>query len=109
MKSIQSIFLFFLLLTAGQSIAQNVEVKGRLVDAISQSPLIRANISLLSTADSTKRFGVVADSLGDFVFKDVPKDNYRLVASLAGYLSYMQQINLAEISPDLWKNSNKSR
>lgn len=103
MKPIQSIFLFFLLLSAGQSIAQNVEVKGRLVDANDQSALIGANVLLINSADSTKRFGVVADTSGAFVFKNIPVAGYRLVASFIGYISYDQRINLRRTSPDLGK------
>lgn len=101
MKSIQSIFLFLIIVSTGHSFAQNVEVKGRLVDAVSHSPLIGANVSLISTADSTKRFVAIADTLGGFVFKNIPVEGYRFMASLAGFLSLTQQINLASGSPDL--------
>ncbi len=103
MKSIQPIFLFFLLLTAGQSIAQNVEVKGRLVDANDQSALIGANVLLINSVDSTLRYGVVADTLGAFLFKNIPVAGYRLIASFIGYISYDQRINLRRVSPDLGK------
>lgn len=80
---------------------QNTEVKGRLIDANDKSPLIGANVILINSADSTIRFGVVADTAGVFVFRSVPKDNYRLIASFLGYVTYNQRINLRRVSPDL--------
>lgn len=86
---------------SGTPSGQNAEVKGRLVDANDKSPLIGANVILINSADSTIRFGVVADTAGVFVFRSVPKDNYRLIASFLGYVTYNQRINLRRVSPDL--------
>jgi hypothetical protein len=95
--------LFFFLLAFTSLFAQNVEVKGRLLDATDQSPLIGANVLLINSADSTKRFGTVADTSGTFVFKNIPLAGYRLVASFVGYVAYDQRINLRRTSPDLGK------
>jgi len=91
--------LFFLV--TGQLLAQQVEVKGRVVDQGDKSPLIGANILLINAADSTLRFGVVADTAGAFTIKSVPTATYRLFISFVGYTAYDQRINLRRASPDL--------
>ncbi|MFN8343803.1 MAG: outer membrane beta-barrel protein [Spirosomataceae bacterium] len=101
MKSIQSIFLLILLLSTGRLMAQTVEVKGRLVDAVSHSPLSGATVSLTGTTDSTKRFSVVSDSSGNFIFKNIPAESYHCKASLAGFITHTQTIHLAGGNPDL--------
>jgi len=103
MKSIYHYFLFLPLFFAGHLFAQNVAVKGRLVDANDQSALIGANVLLINSADSTIRYGVVADTLGAFTFKNIPTAGYRLIASFVGYISYDQRINLRRMNPDLGK------
>ncbi len=103
MKPIRYYFLFFFFLSAGLLFAQNVEVKGRVVDANDQSALIGANVLLINSADSIKRFGVVADTSGAFIFKNIPVAGYRLITSFIGYTSVEQRINLRRGNPDLGK------
>ncbi|WP_428662930.1 TonB-dependent receptor domain-containing protein [Runella sp.] len=103
MQYIRRTFVLLLFLVTRQLLAQEVEIKGRVVDQATQSPLIGATVSLVSTADSTKKFGAVADSLGGFALKNIPKGAYRLIASLKGYLSLAQQISADSISVDLGK------
>lgn len=101
MKFLRHHFLFFLIIASGPLLAQNVEVKGRVVDANDQSALIGANIILINATDSTIRYGVVADTTGAFSFKNIPTAGYRLIASFIGYTSVQQRINLRRTAPDL--------
>ncbi|HAK79854.1 MAG TPA: hypothetical protein DCM71_23840 [Runella sp.] len=71
------------------------------MDANDKSALIGANVLLINTADSTSRFGVVADTSGRFLFKNIPSASYRMVASYIGYISYDQRLNFRRTSPDL--------
>ncbi|MEZ4905988.1 MAG: carboxypeptidase-like regulatory domain-containing protein [Spirosomataceae bacterium] len=101
MKLIRYRFLFFLLLASSSLFAQNMDLKGRVVDANDQSALIGANVLLINTADSTLRYGVVADTTGAFTFKNIPTAGYRLIASFIGYTSVQQRVNPRRTNPDL--------
>lgn len=101
MTKIRYIFALLFLCSASLAVAQTIEVKGRLIDANDKSALIGANVLLINTADSTSRFGVVADTSGRFLFKNIPSASYRMVASYIGYISYDQRLNFRRTSPDL--------
>ncbi|MFN4145499.1 MAG: outer membrane beta-barrel protein [Runella sp.] len=94
--------LWIICFWSGQAVlAQNITLKGKLVDAADQSPLIGANVLLINTADSTQRYGTVADTSGTFVFRNVPLASYYFSASFVGYTTYQQRINFRRQSPDL--------
>lgn len=65
--------------------AQNIEIRGRLVDSTDQ-PILFANVSL-QKVDSTLVKGTTSDDKGKFVLTGVQSDNqYLLIASFVGYV-----------------------
>lgn len=91
---------FFLIITALQAAySQNVEVKGKILDANDSTALIGATVLLLNNADSTLRYGAIADTKGEFVVKNVPIAGYRVRISFLGYTSIERRINLRRQPP----------
>ena len=73
------LFLIPFMLSA-QTPVQNI--RGTVRDAASNVPLPSGSVVLTNTASPT---GVVTDSLGNFVFKDIPVGRYNIEVSYLGY------------------------
>ena len=108
-KSIPS--LFFMLLVSSILFAQNTgNIKGNLVEK--KMPVEFATVSLAKFPDSTKALHfIITDSLGKFSFENISLGNYLLKASLIGYKSISQHIELSETHknyflPDLAFNTD---
>lgn len=84
--------LFFLM---HQSIAQDIEIKGKVIEAESSDPLEFANIALLSSSDSSLATGIMSELDGSFSFKSKPGD-YILRVGFIGYESRFKNISLAD-------------
>ena len=69
------------------SFSQNVtqEVKGKVLDAITQEPIIGANIVLL---DSDPLIGTITDLNGSFILANVPVGRQNFTFSMLGYKTY---------------------
>jgi len=80
-------FCFFLNLTL--SIAQNFELKGRIVDSESQQFLDEVSVTLRGTV-----FGQMSVAGGNFNFKNIAPDRYVLSLNLDGYNNYEQVVKL---------------
>jgi hypothetical protein len=60
-------------------------VKGRVVDATTNEPLVGANVRVLGT-----NLGSATDSVGQFAFEGLPPGTYAVSASFVGYAPYTQ-------------------
>lgn len=76
------IAFFFLAISAG-SMAQTGTIKGVIVDAKTDEPLIGASVLIEGTTH-----GAAADLDGNFVIQNVPAGSHTLIAS---YVSYLQE------------------
>lgn len=75
--------LLFLAIAAG-AIAQTGTIKGKIVDAKTDEPLIGASVLIEGTTH-----GAAADLDGNYVIQNVPAGSHTLVSS---YVSYLQEI-----------------
>ncbi|MBN2520678.1 MAG: TonB-dependent receptor, partial [Bacteroidales bacterium] len=81
-------FLFFSMITVfisvnSQTLTQTV--RGKIVDADSESPLIGATIQIKG---STPMKAAISDMNGNFIFQDIPVGRHTLVFSYLGYQIY---------------------
>ncbi|MGD1895240.1 MAG: TonB-dependent receptor domain-containing protein [Cyclobacteriaceae bacterium] len=83
---------FFCILLVSVAWAQNDlgSIRGQVVDEAKQ-PLPGINLQLLGTA-----YGKASDVEGNFSFDNIPTGNYRVRASGVGFITYEQDIELAE-------------
>ncbi|MFN5416501.1 MAG: TonB-dependent receptor [Flavobacteriia bacterium] len=77
-------FLFLMLIITSFSFSQNntQNIRGTVIDKLSQTPLIGATIQIPSLQKA-----VVTDSLGNFVLSDLSPDRYELKVLFYGYKS----------------------
>lgn len=86
--------LLFLLAISFSSIGQITQtLKGSVVDAELQFPLVGARLTLIST-DSSVVLNSASDSYGLYYFKEVPIGKYSLVASYTSYLRTEQTVEI---------------
>lgn len=75
--------------------AQNLSLKGKIIDKDSKESLIGGHISMLNMSDSVKYYGV-SDYDGNFKVEQLPQGNYTLVINYIGYKAYTKEVkNLA--------------
>ncbi len=80
-----AIIVFFIGLSS-PSIAQNKEIRGRIVDSDTKKELIFVNCILTKAGQGEKQIaGVAADTNGVFHFKDIKKQDMVLSISFVGY------------------------
>ena len=87
--------LIFLILFSFNALAQEVKVKGKVMDGKREVPLEFANIALLSPLDSALVTGGMSDLDGTFEFSTASGD-YILRVGFIGYLEFYENISLAE-------------
>ena len=73
--------IFFLLCGFSQP---TQTIRGKVVDAESQAPLLGANVLILEAGPIT---GVITDESGAFILEDVPVGRYTILVSYVGYKS----------------------
>ena len=78
---IGSFNIFFLLCGFSQP---TQTIRGKVVDAESQAPLLGANVLILEAGPIT---GVITDESGVFILEDVPVGRYTILVSYVGYKS----------------------
>ncbi|MEG1684819.1 MAG: carboxypeptidase-like regulatory domain-containing protein [Bacteroides sp.] len=91
--------ILFLFLSIN-SIAQSL-VSGSVLDLITRESIVSANIRLL-TQDSAFVEGVATDNKGQFIIRNINKDNYILAISYIGYKDIF--INIPNLKSDLEMN-----
>jgi len=82
-------FMIFMLSGFMFSASGQVKISGRVTDTRNK-PLAGASISILNSYD-----GATTDSLGSFSFNSSEKGAQVLEATIIGYASFQQKINLA--------------
>jgi hypothetical protein len=81
------VLLFF----CSNTIAQFYSIKGRLIDS-TQAPLSFASVFLLNVRDSTLVTFTRAEENGNFVFKNIKKQDYLVKTTYVGLLPYQRLI-----------------
>ena len=70
-------------------------IKGKIVDANTQSPLDFVNVALFKQNSTDPAAGVVTDDKGNFVLPNVPDGRYTLKVSFVGYNSIDIPLNVS--------------
>lgn len=63
----------------------NAEIKGVVIDSVTQKPVEFANVALTKTDSSTPIDGAVCDVKGEFILRRVAPGNYNLLISFIGF------------------------
>jgi hypothetical protein len=92
LQSVLLVFIFSLAAVAAKS--QTIALKGKLSDKDNKAPIEGATVTLTASKDSLHPITVLSDAKGNFVFKSLEVDKYRLVTSVIGYDIIIQNINL---------------
>ncbi len=71
-------------------------IKGKIVDANTQSPLDFVNVALFKQETNAPTTGVVTDDKGNFVLPNVPDGKYTLKVSFVGYNSIDIPLNVTK-------------
>gem|GEM_PF-5679248 len=74
---------------------QRVQIKGRILDKETHSPLIGATIACTHQPDSIKIPLQFSDQSGTFIFDSIPNGNYILHITFVGYQSTAQYIKIS--------------
>lgn len=82
MKLLYLALIFLIVSGSTFSQGQEVSVYGKVVDNLTQEPLIGANVIILGT-----NFGSATDASGEFSINNVPPNTYQIRASIIGYNS----------------------
>lgn len=69
-------------------------IKGKVVDATTQTPIDFVNIALLKPNSEAPAAGVTSDEQGNFVLPDVPNGKYNLRISFVGYNTINLPLNM---------------
>ena len=80
--------------------AQNIFIKGKVLDGATGSPFELANV-VVQTSDSVFVSGVVTDEKGNFKIDKLRSGNYRLIVSAIGYVSAVTELEGLSRSVDL--------
>ena len=90
------LFCFIFLLSFCHTFAQNIQIKGEIVDKEASSNLINASVAILQAKDSilVKFTRVAAD--GSFKFNNMPIGDYILLVTYPDYADYVEPFKLIE-------------
>ncbi len=91
MKKILS-FILFCFITS--PLWASSEIKGKVIDGTTQSPLDFVNIALFKQGSETPTLGVSSDKDGSFIIPEVANGRYILRVSFIGYNTVNQNISL---------------
>lgn len=86
------------------SIAQDLAIKGQVIDELNQ-PLVGAHISLRSATDELNG---ISDNEGKFEFKNIKSQDYQLIISVLGYELYKKDIPQSKLGEYLTINLSPS-
>ena len=81
--------------------AQNLHVKGRVVDASTGEVMPFVNVALMRPADTVFMRGATTDFDGRFDIENVDTGNYLLQASFVGYVTILRNLNVLNDFNDL--------
>lgn len=83
--------LLFSTMINAQPAQRGGTIKGKVVDAKTETPLSRANISVLSLPDSTTVTGAIADATGKFEINNIRLGTYIIRINYVGYETYVSE------------------
>ena len=90
------LFCFIFLLSFCYTFAQNIQIKGEIVDKEASSNLINASVAILQARDSILvKFTRVASD-GSFKFNNMPIGDYILLVTYPDYADYVESFKLNE-------------
>ena len=92
-------FILFGLLSSIK--AQNAKITGKVVEKISQQPMIGVTVLLSEVKDSTKKVFAVTNRTGGFLFTGLKMQSYKLKTIYLGFAGITQLIELKEKPIDL--------
>ena len=96
-----SFFVFGLSANAQQHLpVSKIDISGYVRDSASGLPMARTSL-VLKNINSSLSISATADSTGHFIFKDVPKDRYKLLVSYSGYKTLSKNYFFADSSYSL--------
>lgn len=90
--------LLFSILFSFQSLAQDVTVKGRVINAETSEVLEFANVAILSPQDSSLVKGAVSELDGTFSLL-LPEGSYLLRVNFIGYQNYFRKFDIGDRNP----------
>jgi hypothetical protein len=86
--------LIWLLLAITSVPAQEISIKGRIADTLSEIPMHHASIYLLRSGDSILKASTRCNENGFFILPPLPQDKYLLFIKYPGYAEYADEVNL---------------
>ncbi|MDO9153344.1 MAG: outer membrane beta-barrel family protein [Paludibacter sp.] len=92
----KNIFISLLFIVFSFPLFALYTIKGKIVDATTQSPLDFVNVALYKQNEEAPATGVVSDVKGDFQLPNVPKGKYFLRVSFVGYNTINIPLNVSE-------------
>ena len=81
-------FIFILSLSANSQVKENINLYGTVTDASSGQPLAGASISITDA-----RMGGIADSSGNYFFRNIPSGHHLIEISHTGYTTVVDHID----------------
>lgn len=76
-------------------------VKGRLLDTLYKESMAEATVSVIRPADSSVVTYMLANGRGEFEFRNLDLDAYRIVVSFQGYKQVREKITLSATRPEI--------
>lgn len=81
--------------------AQSLDVKGFVRDLNDKTAITGATVTLSLASDTAFKHNTVSGAKGAFLFRNIPRGQYRLVISSIGYDEVIKMVNLKDSSVDL--------
>jgi len=89
-------FYFILFIAFSFPTLASVSIKGKVIDASTQSPLDFVNVTVFKSGNSVPVASVVSNASGDFTLPTVNNGKYSLRISYVGYNTHNQELVIAE-------------
>ena len=96
LQKIAAVMLLVFFSFGGAVKAQNLQVKGRVVDAQTGEPMPFVNVALMRPTDTVFMRGATTDFNGRFTIEEVTVGDYLMQASFVGYVSYLENLEVLE-------------
>ena len=101
LQKIAAVMLLVFFSFGGAVKAQNLQVKGRVVDAQTGDPMPFVNVALMRPADTVFMRGATTDFNGRFAIEEVTAGDYLMQASFVGYLTVLKDLKVLDDIKDL--------
>ena len=101
LQKIAAVMLLVFFSFGGAVKAQNLQVKGMVVDAQTGEPMPFVNVALMRPADTVFMRGATTDFNGRFAIEEVTAGDYLMQASFVGYLTVLKDLNVLDDIKDL--------